>query len=245
MNQRALPAIGAGIAGLIFGVTAALTSVSALAALSAACSLAAGLLALGLANNVDDAEAEATSAIELMVARELEQGNDNEVGVIDTKTNLPTARFFELAVKARVASARRHLWPVSIVFLELGFSDYVTDENKADHADDDPLETFTNLLRKTLREADIVCRVANNTFALILEDTSEEGAVWTAERLQIALSKEAIGVKELSAGISTYPTHALKGEEMIKRANSALARAKAAKPLHGLGQVEVAHLDLS
>jgi diguanylate cyclase (GGDEF)-like protein len=245
MNQKALPAVGAGVAGLIFGAAAVVVSAPVLAALAAACSLATGLLALGLAHSIDTAEAEATNAIELMVARELEHSNsENQVGIIDSKTNLPTIRFFELAVKARVASARRHLWPVSVVLLEFGFSEYATDESKQQH-EEDSVETFTNLIRRTLREADIVCRTANNVFALILEDTSEEGAVWTAERLQIALSKEAIGIKELSAGIATYPTHALKADEMIKRAHSALSRAKACKPLHGLGQVEVAHLDLS
>lgn len=213
-----------------------------LATTAAGCSLGAGLCAFLVVQRAVEAEAETQSAIELMVARELQHNAGSKAtAVLDPETNLPGERFFELAVKGRVAAARRHLWPVSVVLLDLGFSDDAVDEADRTEA----LRAFIGLMHQTLREADIACRVGPTTFGLVLEDTAEEGGVWTAERLQIALAKDTAKVKQLAAGVSTYPTHALAADDVLKRAHTALARASAMVSRHGLGQVEVAHVDLS
>ncbi|MCK7470616.1 MAG: GGDEF domain-containing protein [Desulfomicrobium escambiense] len=51
-------------------------------------------------------------------------------------------------------------------------------------------------IRETLREADIACRLDDGTFAVILEDTPENGAVWTVESRSAAT---------WSAGSATTP----------------------------------------
>jgi diguanylate cyclase (GGDEF)-like protein len=133
------------------------------------------------------------------------------------------------------------LWPVTVVLLDVGL--------QAD-ADEDPdsrgraLGSFAALLRQTLREADIACRLSGTTMGLILEDTAEEGGVWTAQRLQIALSKDVTRVRRLAAGVASYPSHGLRPDEVLNRAEQALARACAAEAGHGLGEVEVAHVEL-
>ena len=86
----------------------------------------------------------------------------------------------------------------------------------------------------------------------MVEDTSEEGGVWTAERLQIALARGSASrggspgpVRRLAAGVAAYPSHGLAAEEILARARGALARACRAESGSGLGQVEVARADLS
>ena len=79
---------------------------------------------------------------------------------------------------------------------------------------------------------------------LLLEDTAEEGGVWTAERLQIGLARDPGRISRLSAGVASYPTHAMRADEILRQARAALARACAAEPDHGLGPVEVAKADL-
>ena len=161
--------------------------------------------------------------------------------VIDEVTDLPDARFFEVAVEGRVAAARRHLWPVSIVLVQIGYDP----ANNGVEASNRSLASFANLMRQTLREADIACRIDATTFGLILEDTSEEGGVWTAERLQIALSHDNTNIRRLVAGVAAYPTHGLFAKDVMVRAQAALNRASSTPVGHGLGQVEVAHVDLS
>jgi hypothetical protein len=79
----------------------------------------------------------------------------------------------------------------------------------------------------------------------VLEDTAEEGGVWTAERLQIALAQDVSIVRQLAAGVATYPTPGRVADDVMARAQAALTRACAAEAGRGLGQVEVAQADLA
>jgi diguanylate cyclase (GGDEF)-like protein len=237
MDRRALPGLAAGLAGLAFGVSAAVLSSPGLAVVAAACALAAGAASLVMLERVHRAEREAEESRRQPEPVE----EDPAIPLLDGETGLPDRHFFELALDGRVAAARRHLWPVTVVLLDVGL--------QAD-ADEDPesraraLASFATLLRQTLREADIACRLSGTTMGLILEDTAEEGGVWTAQRLQIALAKDVTRVRRLAAGVASYPSHGLRPEEVLNRAEQALARACAAEAGHGLGEVEVAHVEL-
>ena len=242
MDRRALPGLVAGLTGLSLGVLGAVLSSPALAVAAGGAALVAGATSLWLAVHgppspapselatVDDYIAMEPAAAAAVPAE--------PAPVIDPETGLPDARYFELVVESRVAAARRHLWPVTIVLLELR-----VDIDRPDRAA--ALTGFSAVMRQTLREADIACRLADATFGLVLEDTAEEGGVWTAERLQIALAKENAPVRRLAAGVASYPTHGLRADEVLARASSALNRACAAEVGHGLGQVEVASSDLA
>ncbi len=54
-----------------------------------------------------------------------------------------------------------------------------------------------------------------------------------------AVAGEGGRVQSLSAGVASYPTHALEAGELLDRATAALSRARAG----GRGQVEVAHVE--
>ena len=241
MDRRALPGLLAGLAGLGFGVTAAVLSSATFAVVAAACALGAGAASLAMVQRVLHAEAEAEAAVRRIREEEAAAPDDSAPPLVDEATGLPDARFFELALEGRVAAARRHLWPITVVLLEVGFGADAPDQASRDEA----LNAFSALLRQTLREADIACRTGPTSIGLILEDTTEEGGVWTAERLQIALAKDVTRVRRLAAGVASYPTHGLGTEEVLMRAEAALTRACAAEAGHGLGQVEVAHVDLT
>lgn len=237
MDRRALPGLVAGLTGLTLGVLSAVIDSPALAVAAGGAALAAGAASLWMAIRGRPAAAPSElAAVDDYIAMEPATPLD-AVPVIDSETGLPDARYFELVVESRVAAARRHLWPVTIVLLELRVDLDRPDRGAA-------LTSFSALMRQTLREADIACRLADATFGLVLEDTSEEGGVWTAERLQIALAKENAPVRRLAAGVASYPTHGLRADEVLARASSALNRACAAEIGHGLGQVEVASSDL-
>src|SRR6266404_4576309 len=71
------------------------------------------------------------------------------------------------------------------------------------------LGVVADILRDTLRESDTVCRLGVASFGVILEDTSEAGGVWAAERLRTALVRQRDALVRLAAGVAAYPTHAL------------------------------------
>src|SRR5437016_6900811 len=129
---------------------------------------------------VQEAEREASSAVDAVTLRHLELFTSGNRTVLDTETGLPDQRFFELALDGRVAAARRHLWPMTLVLIDLALAADPGDDEAVGEA----LASFAELLRRTLRESDIACRLPSHRFGILLEDTAEEGGVWTAERLQ-------------------------------------------------------------
>jgi diguanylate cyclase (GGDEF)-like protein len=234
MDRRALPGLFGGLAGCAFGVSAVVFGSPILAVLGATCALLAGGASVVLTDLARRAEGRAAvNAAEIATLRDLaESASRTPETLIDAETGLPDIRFFELALETGIAAARRHLWPIAVVLLEV--------TPHPDHRLADATTAFTGLVHQTLREADVVCRTGPRTFALILEDTNEAGGVWAAERLQVAIAKDEIGARQLVAGVAAYPNHGLHADEVLERARHALARAAASDPGRGLGSVEVA-----
>ena len=254
MRGRVILGLALGVAGICLGVVGAvyangLLSIAAGVCAIAGCFIIGGATLLPLLQRTSQqsqSQPDLDNRIDA-VMRKPDFSNSNrglevpDQSVIDPVTELPDGRYFEVAVESRVAAARRHLWPVSVVLIQLGFSpdgESIESKNRS-------LVSFANVMRQTLREADIACRIDDTTFGLILEDTSEEGGVWTAERLQIALAHDATTIRRLVAGVAAYPTHGLFSKDVLIRAQAALHRASSTPAGHGLGQVEVAHVDLS
>jgi len=137
----------------------------------------------------------------------------------DPETNLFSEAYFRVALDARIASARRHLRPVAVALLEVV-------EGPADGPATaaDPLKV-TGSIRQTLRDADTACRMTDGSFALILEDTPENGAVWTVERVRRNLTSRH-GQHTLWAGVACYPAHAFSTDELLDQAQLALEAAR-------------------
>jgi diguanylate cyclase (GGDEF)-like protein len=151
----------------------------------------------------------------------------------DSETGLLGDHFFQVAIEQRIAAARRQLQPVALLLLSL------EGEGAGEAYRKQAAVNFAGILRETLRESDTACRIGDNRFGVILEDTSEAGGVWAAERLRAALACKGDSLLRLAAGVAAYPTHALEGDEVLSRARRALDSARAS----GSSRVEVASVD--
>ena len=145
-----------------------------------------------------------------------DQGHDP---LTDPETGLFSHRFFEVAVDSRVAAARRHLRPVAVVLLD------VVEGLPAEAPMATDAGTVTDAVRATLREADTACRLRTGEFALLLEDTPENGAIWTVERIRRHLSERTPRLT-LWAGVACYPAHAFAPDELLRAAGRALDSAR-------------------
>jgi GGDEF domain-containing protein len=150
----------------------------------------------------------------------------------DASTGLFNEQFFRVSLDTRVSAARRHLRPVAVVLVQV--AEGVREGSPSPAAPDLVAEG----VRSTLRDADTACRLDDGRFALILEDTPENGAVWTVERVRRALATERPG-QTLWAGIACYPAHAFDAWELFDRAARAL---EAAREWHQ-DRIEVATAD--
>jgi PleD family two-component response regulator len=129
----------------------------------------------------------------------------------DEDSGLLNDAYFRAALPNRVATARRVLRPISIAVLFV------------DRDDVSPAVAYA--LLDTLRESDTACRLDDGRFALVLEDTPEDGAVWTVERVRRLLADQGIGAK-VWAGVASYPAHALESADLLQLAEDALVKAR-------------------
>lgn len=149
------------------------------------------------------------------------QGDSDEPPELltDPDTELFSEAYLRVALDSRLASARRHLRPVALAVIE------VTEGVPDELAMEPPAERVADAIRETVREADIACRMDDGTFAVILEDTPENGAVWTVERIRRNLVSR-YGHHTLWAGVACYPAHAFDSVELMAQVQTALTAAK-------------------
>lgn len=156
--------------------------------------------------------------------------------ITDPLTGLMNEIFFSGLLSTKVATARRRLWPLSIVLLQLVMEPGVTGE-----ATDAGIVAFAEVISETIRTADVACRVGTRSFALLLDDTDEDGAAWVAERIQIAHARQGESpIAKVCAGVASYPSHGIEPAEILITAKSALKQASDNLELPGLGRVIVA-----
>jgi len=129
------------------------------------------------------------------------------------------AEFLVTTLRGRVAVARRALRPLSVVCFEC----FETHDGQPTVSL--PHDLVGSFLKRTLREADVSGRSQGDAFVCILEDTGEDGAVWTAERVRRNLLEDGPH-RRFRAGIASYPTHGLDAEELLDKAHAALAAAR-------------------
>jgi GGDEF domain-containing protein len=144
---------------------------------------------------------------------------DDAGRLTDDATGLFNEQFFRVSLDTRVSAARRHLRPVAVVLVQVSQG---VREGSPEPVDPD---VVAEGVRATLRDADTACRLDDGRFALILEDTPENGAVWTVERVRRALAIVKPG-QTLWAGIACYPAHAFDAWELFDRASKALEAAR-------------------
>jgi len=145
--------------------------------------------------------------------------NNPGEGLTDPETGLFNHEYFLVSLDSRISAARRHLRPVAV-----GLVQVVSGREGPDRPAADPM-MVANALRTTLRESDTATRLADGRFGLVLEDTPENGAIWTMERIRRCLAEEDPNLT-LWAGVACYPSHAFDVGALIERAESALDAAQ-------------------
>lgn len=243
MNRRPLAVLAVGAIGLVVGIAAAVWQAVTLAVVAGSLALVAGVSGYRLfgllsrarreidelqekvqqLEEIADHEARAradveqrlASRIELTAMRKSTQGD----ALTDGPSGLFSEGYFTVALDARIAAARRNLRPVAVVLIEV-----IEGLNSGLPRPADPA-TVAQTIRETIRESDTACRLLDGGYALVLEDTTENGAIWTVERIRRRLTSQSQGLT-MWAGVACYPAHGLTTEDVLDRADLALDMAR-------------------
>ena len=153
--------------------------------------------------------------------------------LVDGLTGLANRRHLDQELVSNLARAERAGGSLSLILGDLDDFKRVNDEYG--HAcGDTVLREFAALMNEVVREGDTAGRWGGEEFALLLPDTTIDGAQRVAERLRQALEEQVILSPEgdplrvtVSLGVASFPD--LEGRaELVAAADEALYRAKRA-----------------
>ena len=124
-----------------------------------------------------------------------------------------------------------------IAFVKVGIDQFKAVIDEFDYeVGDKVLKSLANTLKATIRDSDLVVKISNDEFLVILLNIiNESNAIIISEKLIDNFSKEKIIVnnetkqalmKTICSGISIYPDNATSIEEIIKKSDIALYEAK-------------------
>lgn len=148
----------------------------------------------------------------------------------DPLTGLGNRRVLEVEAPKILALARRQRFPVALLFLDL--DNFGEVNNALGHeVGDEVLRTVANRLRQATRESDVLARVGGDEFILLLPNAGRREAERVAERINELLEIPFTNGRHrfslhASVGIALFPSHGSDLEELIRKADAAMYRAK-------------------
>lgn len=161
-----------------------------------------------------------------------------ESALIDQLTELPNARSFYMSLEQRVAECQRlNREPLSILSMDL--DDFKKVNDMYSHAVGDRLlASVAEVIRKQLRQMDLLARYAGDEFVAIMPMASGDTAKLVAERIRSAVESHEFSVRTgrtarvgLSIGVACFPNDGETAEELLSSADRNMQRDKHARKL--------------
>ncbi|MER0239180.1 PleD family two-component system response regulator [Fulvimarina sp. MAC8] len=165
-----------------------------------------------------------------------------ELAVIDGLTGLHNRRFLNAHMARAVAAAEARQGTFSLIMADLDHFKRINDTYG--HEDGDiVLQEFARRLEASVRASDLPCRVGGEEFAVLLPNADERTATITAERLRASIDATPFVISEsrelavtVSVGLAVFPESGRDVAALMRAADAALYRAKAA----GRNQIAIA-----
>lgn len=155
-----------------------------------------------------------------------------KMAVTDDMTRLYNHRFFVKRLQEEYKRAERYKNGLSCIMIDIDNFKNVND-SYGHQTGDLVLQEIARIIRKCVRETDVVARYGGEEFSVILPQTNNEDAVKLANRIRNAVKKKRIdnlgpdAALTVSIGVSTYPhleVHHM--DDLIRRADDGLYQAK-------------------
>jgi diguanylate cyclase (GGDEF)-like protein len=161
-------------------------------------------------------------------------GTIQRQAVIDSLTGIPNRRYFSERFYQEFNRCSRENTPISFILCDVdNFKRY--NDTYGHPAGDECLKRIAQVIEKTVRRpTDFCARYGGEEFAVILSNTPIDGAMHTAEEIRKSIEDLSIEVDHtetsytvtVSLGVATASHESRSHEELIKKADDALYRAK-------------------
>ena len=154
------------------------------------------------------------------------------LSIHDGMTGIYNRRHFMAMADSEFAKAIRYDLPLSIIMIDADHFKQIND-SFGHKAGDGVLQAITKSIQSCLRSGDILARYGGEEFVLLMPYTDHKGALEVGERIRHAIASKPVlcdgGVSipvTVSMGISAMSRDIVSVEELLKRSDLALYRAK-------------------
>lgn len=178
---------------------------------------------------------------ELLTANETLQKKLQEIDLLqqqlreqamrDPLTGLYNRRYLDSTLERELARCKREGQSLSLILIDIDRFKNIND-TYGHQAGDEVLRRLGSVLAAASRVEDVACRYGGEEFLVLMPTMSLPAARLRAEELRASVGATEIpfgsfrlGVT-LSIGISVYPGHGMSADELVKRADLALYKAK-------------------
>ena len=145
-----------------------------------------------------------------------------ESALVDPLTELPNARGFYMMLEQRIAECQRmNREALSVICMDI--DDFKVINNKYGHSIGDRLlASVSGVIRRELRQMDILTRYAGDEFVAIMPMASSKMAASICERIRNAVEDQLFSVREgtmiglgVSIGVACFPDDGETSEELL------------------------------
>lgn len=174
--------------------------------------------------------------ISIAIERALNYEKIKKLTVIDELTGVYNRRKFDVDLKDTLNEAIRYVKSLSLLMIDIDFFKRYNDIH-GHQMGDMVLRKIGRIFLDNKRNTDRVYRYGGEEFSIICSETNKENSKVFAERLREVVNQSKFEGEEMikprgsltiSIGVSSFPFDATNMNELIKRADDSLYRAKAA-----------------
>jgi two-component system cell cycle response regulator len=199
----------------------------------------------GLSAGADEFLTKPVNALELQIrmssmlrikrlADELERVNKNlaELATIDGLTQLVNRRVLDVRLSEELSRAKRYKHPLTCMLVDVDHFKAVND-SYGHQVGDRVLIEVAFAIKQSLRATDVIGRYGGEEFMVLAPETPIAAARVVAERIRAAITKrtfekadEGLPSVTASIGVASTEIEAKSEDDLVKRADEALYRAK-------------------
>lgn len=152
--------------------------------------------------------------------------------ITDSLTGTYNARYLKERLGEEILRARRYGYKLALALIDSDSLKMVNDRfghQEGDHL----LKELTNTTWRNIRSTDILFRYAGDEFVILLPETSLDEAVPVLDRVRQAVADQVFTADgenhrvTVSIGVASFPDQAVGAEDLIRKADVAMYRAKA------------------
>ncbi len=156
-----------------------------------------------------------------------------ELTIIDDLTGVYNYRYFAAKINEEKRRAVRYDQPLALIMIDIDWFKRFND-NYGHEVGNQVLIGLSEVIRRCVRDVDILCRYGGEEFIIILPQTVEREAMRIAERIRAEVEAAQFGggggipplKLTVSVGITSFPENRRAEDEIINAVDQALYRAK-------------------